>query len=255
MAGKLRLDRIEYHRPHRGYQPEHRHRHIWHELIVVERGTYRARSAAGEIALRAGQWVCWPAGLPHEPAITATDPQRDAYFFCAWEGDTDLAPPGGVPGIDVQRRLLNAARWLYDASYREPLDRDLLDALLLALVTEAHWLARESASVGDDRLERARHFLLEHLGKDITVSTIAETVGLSVRHFERRFKERYGQTPKRYLLRQREERALDLLVNTDLPLAAIARAVAMPGASYLCRRIRQSTGRTPGNLRSAPDQD
>jgi AraC-like DNA-binding protein len=120
--------------------------------------------------------------------------------------------------------------------------------LLGCLIEELAWMMAPGDD--EDRLERARRYLVEHVGANLGMAEAARIARMSLRHFHRSFARRFGSPPKAYLRRLREERAVHLLVTTDLKLESIARAVNLPGASYLCRRIKRATGMTPGEIRS-----
>src|SRR5215813_6867370 len=72
------------------------------------------------------------------------------------------------------------------------------------------------------QLKHLVDFLLAHLNEDLSLEVLAEHVNLSTSHFARQFREATGESPHQFVLRQRIERAKQLLQETDLPLAGIA---------------------------------
>ena len=73
--------------------------------------------------------------------------------------------------------------------------------------------------------------------------------GCSREHLARRVAERLGVPPATWLARVRLERALALLRDTALPVAAIARQCGFGSTHTLARRVRAATGRSPRGLR------
>jgi transcriptional regulator GlxA family with amidase domain len=74
---------------------------------------------------------------------------------------------------------------------------------------------------------------------------LADHLRVSARTLERRFKGVLGRTPAKEILRQRIERAKQLLAETDMPLADIAARCGYNYLSNLSHAIRADTGMTP----------
>ena len=98
-------------------------------------------------------------------------------------------------------------------------------------------------------MRRVREYVEVHLGKSIDLSMLAGVAGLSVHHFARQFKQSAGVTPHAYLTQKRIERAQEMLVQTDIPLAEIAFAVGFFDQGHLARHFRQRFGTTPREFR------
>ena len=77
---------------------------------------------------------------------------------------------------------------------------------------------------------------------------MAAEVGLSPLYLARHFKEMFGETPHRYVLRRRIERARRLLL-MGAGIAEVAVASGFSDQSSLTRAFRQATGTTPGAFR------
>lgn len=99
------------------------------------------------------------------------------------------------------------------------------------------------------RLARALRYIEEHLHDTISVDDIAQAVDLSAFHFSRAFKRWTGESPHRYLLNVRLEKAQELLLRSDLPLASIATAVGFYDQSHLGAHFKRRFGITPRELR------
>jgi AraC-like DNA-binding protein/PAS domain-containing protein len=98
-------------------------------------------------------------------------------------------------------------------------------------------------------LRRVCEFVESHLEDDINLETLAAEARLSVYHFARGFKLSTGVSPHRYVLEQRVKRARQLLVQTDLPLSAIASAVGFFDQGHFSRQFRSLVGTTPSSFR------
>jgi len=98
-------------------------------------------------------------------------------------------------------------------------------------------------------MRRVREYVEVHLGESIDLSMLAGVAGLSVHHFARQFKQSAGVPPHVYLTQKRVERAREMLVQTNLPLAEIAFAVGFFDQGHLARHFRHMLGTTPREFR------
>jgi AraC family transcriptional regulator len=105
------------------------------------------------------------------------------------------------------------------------------------------------------RVKRIRDHVDAHLQDDLDVVTLAEMAGLSVRHFSRAFTKQVGQTPHRWIMSCRVERALQLLRDESRSLVDIASECGFSSQSHLSRVLKQETGHTPKRWRSQDCRD
>jgi transcriptional regulator of acetoin/glycerol metabolism/AraC-like DNA-binding protein len=122
-----------------------------------------------------------------------------------------------------------------------------LDQLAALRRAETPPQARGGLSPGAAR--RVRDHVEAHLSENIDLAGLAAIAGLSVYHFARAFKQSTGLTPHQYLVRQRLERAKEMLTRTEGSLAEIALAAGFADQSHLGRHFRQILGVTPSQFR------
>jgi AraC family transcriptional regulator len=96
---------------------------------------------------------------------------------------------------------------------------------------------------------RVAEFIDAHLGKKISIQTLALIAGLSPFHFARAFKQSKGMSPHHYLVRRRIERVMELLAATELSVCEIALMVGFSDQSHCARRFREQVGVSPGDYR------
>jgi AraC-like DNA-binding protein len=106
-----------------------------------------------------------------------------------------------------------------------------------------------SGGLSPGAMRRVREYVEVHLGESIDLSMLAGVAGLSVHHFARQFKQSAGVTPHVYLTQKRVERAQEMLIQTDHPLAEIAFAVGFFDQGHLARHFRHLLGMTPREFR------
>ncbi len=81
------------------------------------------------------------------------------------------------------------------------------------------------------------------------VGVLATRAGVHRVHMARVFREHLGVTVSAYARRLRLERALRLLAESDLPIAAVAFRAGFADQSHLTRAVRAALGTTPAALR------
>ena len=125
-----------------------------------------------------------------------------------------------------------------------------------ALVSEAALrlceMVRETRrqDTGNVHVEKAKHYLTDHLTQEIRTEDIAEAVGLSPYHLSRLFKTHTGLTIREYLARERIEAAKQLLAVSDRTIPQIASLLRFCDQSYFTMVFRRQTGQTPGEYRN-----
>lgn len=98
----------------------------------------------------------------------------------------------------------------------------MMTAILLYLSECAHPKKKSKHSEYDDKLEDIRRQLYADPGKEWSIPEIAAELCISVSHFQRLYKARYGISCMQDIFMSRMEYAKHLLLETNLPAAEIA---------------------------------
>jgi AraC family transcriptional regulator len=100
------------------------------------------------------------------------------------------------------------------------------------------------------RLRLVRNYIEDNLGKPIALQELAALSCVSVRHFERAFRQSLGMPPHRYVLERRVSAARDLLLgHPGLRIEEIARQVGFSSASHLAAAFARRMGCSPTTFR------
>jgi transcriptional regulator GlxA family with amidase domain len=93
-----------------------------------------------------------------------------------------------------------------------------------------------------------RELIAANLANPLTLREMASAVDLSESYFVRAFKGSFGETPYRYVLRERVALAQNLIQNSKLSLSEIAAPAGFPDANRMSRTFRQIIGRSPTGI-------
>jgi AraC-like DNA-binding protein len=94
-------------------------------------------------------------------------------------------------------------------------------------------------------LLRAKDVIDREYARPLDVATLAVEAHASSAHFARSFKRAFGETPHRYLVRRRIERAKELLRGTDLSVTEISLEVGFQSLGSFSTAFRELVGESP----------
>ncbi len=98
-------------------------------------------------------------------------------------------------------------------------------------------------------VERALAMVERNYAKDLTDASVAATLGLSTSHFRFLFKEATGQPFHKFLVSLRLEKARHMLVEQEIAVSAVAKAVGFAGLSHFSRAFTQRFQVSPTSVR------
>jgi transcriptional regulator GlxA family with amidase domain len=100
------------------------------------------------------------------------------------------------------------------------------------------------------RLRRARDRMDRDYAQPLDVSQLAAAALMSPGRFSRSFRAAFGQTPYRYLMTRRIERAKALLRRGDVPVTQVCYAVGFVSPGSFSSRFNELAGVTPTEYRA-----
>ena len=231
-------------------------------LFCTTAGAGRIAHADGSLETGAGDLVLLSARHPHDYA-TATPPGSWeftwAHFLPLPQWLPWLAWPEEAPGI---HRLVLGKSTVFAAIAKRLREMDGLAAgerhhrfaLALNALEEALLLADEanparSGGGADARIRAVADGVRADLAREWDIAALAAAAGLSASRFAHLFRAEFGETPRRWIERQRMERARQLLTGTRLAVQEIAAQVGFADPFHFTARFRAVTGTAPTALR------
>src|SRR3954454_4792599 len=99
-------------------------------------------------------------------------------------------------------------------------------------------------------LRRARDLMDRDYDQPLDIPALARTALMSPGHFQRSFREAYGETPYSYLMTRRIERAKALLRRGDLTVTEVCIAVGCTSLGSFSSRFTELVGESPTAYRN-----
>ncbi len=111
--------------------------------------------------------------------------------------------------------------------------------------TVQSYTGRKSALTPHLELDRAVSFLRRHFREPIIMADLARLVGMSVRQFNRRFRETFGTNPTNFLIKTRIQAACEELRRSESTINDIALDYGFYDQSSFTQHFRKHVGMTP----------
>ncbi len=108
-----------------------------------------------------------------------------------------------------------------------------------------HMARARQSQVRHPKLAKALRYAGQRLDRMLSPRDVAQAAGVSSRQLSRMFQAALGQSPGRYLLDQRLQRARQLLRRTDMPVLDIAVACGFASQAHFSRTYRRAWGPAP----------
>ncbi|THF79096.1 helix-turn-helix transcriptional regulator [Cohnella fermenti] len=148
-----------------------------------------------------------------------------------------------------QRFAVLHQHWVGRQPYFEVLCASICTELLTLLYREISM--RHLSPIKIRLCEQLKEYIIEHYRAPIRLEELARQIDRSANYTNAIFKETTGQTPIEFMLQLRISTARELLADTEMTQADIARYLGFFDASYFYRTFKRLTGSTPASVRQA----
>ena len=140
-------------------------------------------------------------------------------------------------GINFERAGYESARvldaWMRRGKKSRPAR---IDALATHVVPR---LSTDILAVEDPHLLKALRFIRDHARENVRVADVSRAAGLSRRALENRFRLELGRSILQEIRRLRVDQIAQMLMETDLPVSDIARALGYENLQHIARYFRK----------------
>ncbi len=115
--------------------------------------------------------------------------------------------------------------------------------------TVQSYTGRKSALTSHFQLDRAVTHIRNHFQEPINMTELAKHTGMSVRQFNRRFREVFGTNPRTFLIKTRIQAACVELRTSEKPISDVALDFGFCDQSSFTQHFRKHMGVTPFRYR------
>ncbi len=227
----------------------------WLLILTVSGGGLFGSASSSAISTEPGDLTLIRPGTRHD---YRTDPAIGkwellwAHFYPKPFWNDLLRWPEASPGLmklsssRVEKRFFDVHR--YASSGMERFAMNALEEVLLWCSLD---LPEGGGAVADDRVRSVLDVIQRRLAEKLSLTDLAEVVGLSPSRMSALFREQFGMTPIQYLEIQRISRAKQLLVRTTMPIYAIAAETGFENPFYFTLRFKKHEGVSPTDWRKS----
>ena len=132
---------------------------------------------------------------------------------------------------------------------------ETVDEFFASLLKIVHSiLSKESTKASystSSLVQQIEAYIQEHcLSYDFQVSSVAERFSVSPQYVRKIFKDHIGMSVSEYVSNIKQEKAMELLRETDMNLQSIVTTIGNSDVSGFVRSFKQKTGITPGQYRT-----
>lgn len=214
----------------------------------------RRRSEIRQVKFDAGE-----VGLctPHiEHWLGNSDMQRlsfcisDAALMAAADSAVELSPKCMLADTRISALLASVNAERIAGFPSGPLFLDSIEqALALALVSNHSVRGRSveayRGGLAPARLRRVVELIHSRIEDDVSLDELAKSAGLSITHFSEMFRKSTGHSPHQFVLRQKVERAKQLLRAAEVRVLDVAIACGFKTQQHFARVFRRVCGVSP----------
>ena len=133
--------------------------------------------------------------------------------------------------------------------FLDSVEQALAVALVKGYAVERRSVLTHRGGLGSARLRRIKEFVDARIEDELTLCEMAQAVELSPAHFSRMFRKSTGETPHQFFLRQRLERAKEMLRSADGRVLDVAVACGFKSQQHFAQAFRNVCGASPTEYR------
>jgi YesN/AraC family two-component response regulator len=163
-----------------------------------------------------------------------------AHLLVQWGIGDDLR---NIEEAWLQTRVVS--RKQYESTLR------LLEIFAQHLSMVANQLVIQCKQAEPASITRARQFILEHRGEELSLATVAKAVNISSYYFCKTFKKVTGLNFTDYLARARVEKAKELLLEPNARVSEIVFEVGFQSITHFNRIFKRHVGKSPTEYRKS----
>ncbi len=210
-----------------------------------------------KLIARAGYAILIPAGVKHSYYLTEHGYAEKYWFhFDLRSGQSNFLELLSIPKmryIGKTAELFELFDKIVMSKNKSPYERLSLAANIITLmgiyIGSSDY--KETRAINNDETDKVILYIKKNYFESFTLESLAERASLSPNYFAKKFKDRVGLSPLKYINALRIERAKFLLEHTDNPVNTIMEEVGFWDAAHFSKLFKAATGYSPSKFREA----
>lgn len=226
-----------------------KNQNFFHDLTFVVEGKANYFVNGVKYTVEAGDLIYIPSGSTREAHTFKENPMHAYPFNFHWlEPNNHVHLPFGVITKNlITKEILDYIRefkqvWMNRQPFYSIQARALFESILYRLLSNYY---RQSTSPVDPRIKKVMGYITDHYSEEITISDLADMVGLNPVYLGKLFKQNTGSTCKEYTNRIRINNAEMMLSSGDFTVTETAERCGFHDISYFSNLFKAMKGYPP----------
>ena len=231
---------------------------VSHQFLFTESGRGVLHIGGSTYTLTAGSMIYLAPGVAHEYYPEKGGWKTAWLVFRGEHASEQLERLGFGSFIVRENAVTDRCRRIFDrlgTAAADPMGGEHCSVLLYEFIFAARsaLLGPETSRGSEGIIAPAVELINTSYSRDLTLDELAERSGVSLQHFCRVFRSRFGMRPMEYLARTRVSAAKLLLRDRRLRISDIARLVGYRDPNYFGIVFKKYEGVSPGEFRRSED--
>src|SRR5215470_138188 len=184
-------------------------------------------------------------GISDAALRTASQELRGTVEFGHWCKMVDARLAALVKAVNAER----IAGFPSGQLFLDSIEQAIAAALVDVFAGQRRSVRPLRGGLGPARLRTIRELVHAKIEDELTLIEMAQSVELSPAHFSRMFRESTGETPHQFVLRNRIERAKEMLRAPEARVLDVAVACGFKTQQHFARVFRRICGASPTEYR------
>ena len=227
------------------------------KIYYVTKGEVCVEVGKTKYTARPGDAILIPAGVKHTYHLGDL-PYAEKFWFhfdlrCAQTNYFETVDFSYLKHIGITPKLKELFSTVVDSGGNKPSERLSISSAIASIVSiflDGCNYSRNTPEENDET-DKVITFIKKNYYENFTLPSLAEMAKLSQNHFAKKFKEKVGHPPLKYINILRLERAKFLLEHTEKPINTVMEEVGFWDSAHFSKLFKTETGYSPSKFRKA----
>lgn len=231
------------------------HGRVDYQMLYIAQGMCFVTVDDNEISVPAGSVIIY---MPHQPQIYRFSPDINSVSY--YVHFTGVGCESILKELDLHEKMIlnigksthvenSFSKMIEEFRTKKPFYEQLCHGHLINILS--HIARKQFYQLSDISYAQSKiisdicKVMHNKFDENLSVDDYANICNLSSSRFTHIFTKTLGISPKQYLIKIKIEKAIELLENTELPIARIAELVGIADCNYFSRIFKKHTSHSP----------